>query len=228
MQTFRECFRGLEVDISEGAFTCAAPLTFADLVLAVGDNQSGVLQKAGANRTVSFAGCHGQVSYAAQLCPADDELPLTASFRIGTALMVLPLQEGSPIAPALIPNIMQTRSMLSVVYATQSDSERRILWARYDRLHWMNIGATTDPNFCDSNSSNVDTRLLFTTSAAMAVFGRTWPSVEQFQCKSRARLTEREGLFLVRNIVFDPLEGAAGSGIVLSVTTDSYLRFAVK
>jgi len=227
MQTYRECSRVLEVDTSEGYFPCSNPLIFADLVLAVGDNTSGmVLQKAGANRTVSFAGGHGQVSYAIQLCPGDDNAVTTMSFRIYTALMVLPLQENSSIAPVVLPNIAQSRSQLSVVFATQSDSERRILWYRFDRLHWVNIVGSADPNDCDSGDNLVDTRGKFITSAAMAIYGRTWPTMEQFRVKARARMTEREGLFLVRNIVVDP--GIAPNNVILDVISDAYLRFAVK
>jgi len=226
MQTYRECSRALEVDMTEGFFPCANPLIFADVVLVVGDQSGMVLEKAGANRTVSFAGGHGQVSYAIQLCPGDDDLPTVMSFRIYTALMVLPLAENSAIAPAVLPNIAQARSQLSVVFNTQSDSERRILWYRFDRLHWTNVGPTTDPGPCDSTDFTVDTRNEFITSAATAVFGRTWPSVEQFRVKARARLTEREGLFLIRNIVVDP--GGTTPTSVIQVSSDAYLRYAVK
>jgi len=229
MQTYRECSRILEVDISEGSWTCANPLIFADVILVVGDQSGMVLEKAGANKTVSFAGGHGQLAYAAQLCPTDDEMPLNASFRVYSALMVLPLAENSAIAPAVLPNIAQSRSQLSVVFNTQSDSERRILWYRFDRLHWTNHAATADPSICDSASSAVDTRLQFISSAAMAMWGRTQGSAaEQFRVKARARMTEREGLYLVRNIVFDPFGNGGSANVILSVTSDAYLRYAVK
>jgi len=227
MQTYRECARILEVDISEGVWTCANPLIFADVVLVVGDQSGMVLEKAGANKTVSFAGGHGQVSYAVQMCPGDDDLPITMSFRIYSALMVLPLAENSAIAPAVLPNIAQSRSQLSIVFNTQSDSERRILWYRFDRLHWTNTGATTDPGPCDADSNLMDdVRVRWITSFATAVYGRTHPAFEQFRVKARARLTEREGLFLVRNIVVDP--GGTTPTSVLQVTSDAYLRYAVK
>jgi len=230
MQTYRECSRILEVDISEGSWTCANPLIFADVVLVVGDQSGMVLEKAGANKTVSFAGGHGQIAYAAQLCPSDDEMPSNASFRIYSALMVLPLAENSAIAPAVLPNIAQSRSQLSVVFNTQSDSERRILWYRFDRLHWTNIDVTADPTECDlSTTEGSITRMQVISSAAMAQWGRTQGSLfEQFRVKARARMTEREGLFLIRNIVFDPFGNGGSANVVLSVTSDAYLRYAVK
>jgi len=229
MQTYRECSRLLEVDIQEGSFPCNNPLIFADVILVVGDQSGMVLEKAGANKTVSFAGGHGQIAYAAQLCPTDDELPSNASFRIFSALMVLPLAENSAIAPAVLPNIAQSRSQLSIIYNTQSDSERRILWYRFDRLHWTNIAATADPSLCDFTDNLVTTRRDMISSVAMGVYGRTLgPLHEQFRVKARARMTEREGLFLVRNIVFDPIPGAPPLNVVMSVTSDAYLRFAVK
>jgi len=189
-----------------------------------------VLEKAGANRMVSFAGGHGQIAYAAQLCPGDDELTSNASFRLYSALMVLPLAENSAIAPAVLPNIAQSRSQLSVVFNTQSDSERRILWYRYDRLHWTNIDVTSDPGPCDfSTTEGSITRMQVISSAAMAQWGRTQgPLHEQFRVKARARMSEREGLFLVRNIVFDPFGGVGSANAVLAVTSDVYLRYAVK
>jgi len=230
MQTFRDCSRDLEIDMTDtGApFTCANPLIFADLVLAVGDNSGMVLEKAGANRAVTFAGGHGQISYAMQLCPGDSQLPTTMSFRVYTALMVLPLQEASGIAPAVLPNIAQSRSQLSIVYATQSDSERRILWYRFDKLHWANEQGTIDGPCegtpCNASDAAVNLRGTFITSVAMANFGRTWPDAEQFRVKARARLTEREGLFLVTNVVpSDPCGGG-----ILALFRDAYLRYAVK
>jgi len=231
MQTYRECSRTLEVDTSEGYFPCSNPLIFADLVLAVGDNTSGmVLQKAGANRTVSFAGGHGQIAYGIQFCPGDTQLPTNMSFRIYTALMVLPLQEASAIAPAVLPNISGSRSQLSVVFATQSDSERRILWYRFDRLHWTNVDPTTDgpcegDPCVNSTDRAYDTRRDGISVAAAAQWGRTQGSLaEQFRVKARARLTEREGLFLVTNIV--PTEACGGG--TLAIFRDAYLRYAVK
>jgi len=229
MQTFRDCSRDLEVAMVQGVpFSCANPLIFADLVLAVGDNSGMVLEKAGANRTVTFAGGHGQISYAMQLCPGDTQLPTTMSFRVYSALMVLSLQEASGIAPAVLPNIAQSRSQLSIVYATQSDSERRILWYRFDRLHWTNTSPTTDGP-CEGSPCNVadvtvDSRNTFITSVAMANFGRTWPDAEQFKVKARARLTEREGLFLITNVVTSEFCG----GGTLALFRDAYLRYAVK
>jgi len=229
MQTYRECGRDLEVAMVQGQFfTCANPLIFADTVLVVGDQSGMVLEKAGANRTVSFAGGHGQISYAMQICPGDTQLPLTIAFRIYTALMVLPLAENSGIAPAVLPNIAQSRSQLSVVYDTQSDSERRILWYRFDKLHWTNPQGTIDGpcegSPCMSDNALYDFRLGGITVAATALYGRTWPSFEQFRVKARCRLTEREGLFLVTNIVHTD---ACGGG-VLAIFRDAYLRYAVK
>lgn len=229
MQTFRDCARDLEVAmVQDQEFTCNNPLIFADLVLAVGDNSGMVLEKAGANRAVTFAGGHGQISYAIQLCPGDTQLPTTMAFRIHTALMVLPLQEASGIAPAVLPNIAQSRSQLSIVYGTQSDTERRILWYRYDKLHWANTSPTTDGpcegSPCNADTVAVDNRNSFITSAAMAVYGRTWPSFEAFRVKARARLTEREGLFLITNIT----HGESCGGGTLAIFRDAYLRYAVK
>jgi len=227
MQTYRECGRGLEVDMTSGSPTCALPLIFADVVLVVGDQSGMVLEKAGANRTVSFAGGHGQIAYAMQFCPADDELPSNLSFRIYTALMVLPLAETSGIAPAVLPNIAQSRSQLSVVYDTQSDSERRILWYRFDRLHWTNIVATSSPGPCDVDPDALVSRFNLIASGAMAQWGRTQGSLnEQFRVKARARMTEREGLFLVTNITVSPELDDVGA--VLQITRDAYLRYAVK
>jgi len=229
MQTYRECARDLEVAmVQDQEFTCNNPLIFADLVLAVGDNSGMVLEKAGTNRAVTFAGGHGQISYAMQLCPGDTQLPTTMAFRIHTALMVLPLQEASAIAPAVLPNIAASRSQLSVVYATQSDSERRILWYRFDKLHWTNTSPTTDGP-CEGSScmlpdTAVDNRFAMITSMATAVYGRTWPSFESFRVKARARLTEREGLFLVTNIS----HGESCGGGTLAIFRDAYLRYAVK
>jgi len=228
MQTFRECGRQLVVDFTQGTFPCSSPLIFADLVLAVGDTASGVLQKAGANRTVSFAGAHGQLEYSAQVCPGSDQMPANAIFRVYSALMVLPLAENSSVAPAVLPNIAASRSQLSVIFATQSDSERRILWYRLDRLHWTNMDATQDPGFCDFSDNLVDTRYRMIVSNAMAFYGRTWPSASQFRVKARARMTEREGLFLVRNIVCDPFGSPFGINAVFGLSSDAYLRFAVK
>jgi len=230
MQTFRECSRDLEIAMVQGQeFTCNNPLIFADVVLVVGDQSGMVLEKAGANRFVTFAGGHGQIAYAIQLCPGDTELPLTMSFRIYTALMVLPLAENSAIAPAVLPNIAASRSQLSVVFATQSDSERRILWYRFDRLHWTNVDPTLDGpcegDPCASPDRAVDIRKTFITSSAMAHYGRTAGSwAEQFRVKARARLTEREGLFLITNIV--PSEACGGG--TLACFRDAYLRYAVK
>jgi len=211
-------------------FTCANPLIFADVVLVVGDMSGMVLEKAGANRTVSFAGGHGQLAYAMQFCPGDTQLPTNMSFRIYSALMVLPLAENSGIAPAVLPNIAQSRSQLSVVYDTQSDSERRILWYRFDRLHWTNIAGTTDGP-CEGSdcmtaiTDGTPARFVMISTAAASHWGRTQgPLHEQFRVKARARLTEREGLFLVTNIV--PSEACGGG--VLAVFRDAYLRYAVK
>jgi len=231
MQTFRECSRDLEVVLDPGVpFSCNNPLIFADVVLVVGDMSGMVLEKAGANRHVTFAGGHGQIAYAIQFCPGDTQLPLNMSFRLYTALMVLPLQETSAVAPAVLPNISASRSQLSVVFATQSDSERRILWYRFDRLHWTNVDPTTDgpcegDPCVNSTDRAYDTRRDGISVAAAAQWGRTQGSLaEQFRVKARARLTEREGLFLVTNIV--PTEACGGG--TLAIFRDAYLRYAVK
>jgi len=226
MQTYRECMRGFELNFAnEGPFTCSQPLIFADLVLAVGDNQLGVLQKAGASRIVTFAGCHGDLKYGVQICPGETLQGAFGTWRVYSALMVLPLAENSLIAPAVLPNIANSRSMLSVVTATQSDSERRILWYRMDKLTWLNVqdGAGASQG-CGFSGTGVTERLDFSMSVAAAIYGRTLPSIEAFRVKARARLTERDGLFLVRNVVAD-METTDG---VFLLESDCYLRFAVK
>lgn len=227
MQTFRECQRGIEFNFeNDGPFTCDNPLITADLVLAVGENGLGVLQKAGANRTVTFAGAHGQIGYSVQLCPGETSQGLFGTWVVNSALMVLPLQENNSFTPAVLPNLCRSRSMLSVVYNTQSDSERRILWYRQDRLFWTNVvtpgGASTG---CTAIDPLVETRLEMIGAVATAIDGRTRPEIEAFRVKARARLTEREGLFLIRSMLVDMDQPNVG---VFALTCNSYLRFAVK
>lgn len=228
MQTMRECARIMEINFEDGPFTCANPLAFADVVLVIGDNSGGVLQKAGANRTVSFAGGHGRLQLGAQACPGDNQLPMNIIFRVYSALMVLPLAETSFTAPVTIPNIAQSRSMLSNVIATQSDTERRILWYRMDRLHWMNVDGSNPVGLCDNSTNSVDTRNSMLATVAAAVHGRTFDGAADFRVKARCRLTEREGLFFVQNVVTDPNNVIGTPTAVLSYTRDLYLRFAVK
>jgi len=63
----------------------------------------------------------------------------------------------------------------------------------------------------------------------MAQWGRTQGSLfEQFRVKARARLTEREGLFLVTNVAISPDLSPFNIDANLSIFRDSYLRYAVK
>jgi len=218
MQTFRECRRALAVPFLEGPFDCATPLAFADVVLTCEtDVSAGQQQVSGAARSVMFKGCHGQLDYSVQVFPGDVLLPCLDVFTMHSALMVIPLAEGTKNVPAYIPNIAISRNQLSVNANTQMDTEDRILWYRMDHLWWRN------PDF--DNCGNADAALTqdisFLVSHTMGNTFKQNPS--QFQVRARARIDERHGLFLIRNLV-------CGINVVnafLQMSTWSYMRMAV-
>jgi len=220
MQTFRECRRGLTLPLADpGAYNCAEPLAFADLVLSCETELSASQQQvSGAARAVLFAGCHGQLEYAAQVFPGDTALPCRDVFTMHSALVVLPLAEGAKSVPAYIPNIAISRSQLSVNSNTQMDTDERMLWYRFDNMWWLN----PDPDACDNGDQPPFTQdIVLQTLHLTANTFKQNPT--QFQVKARARIDERHGLFLVRNFV-------CGIGVVnanLVMSTWSYLRLAV-
>jgi len=217
MQTFRECRRGFTIPFGSGPFTCAEPLAFADPVLLMRAG-AGLDQAPGLQRAVMFGGLHGQLEYTMQLVPGDDELPCFDVYTVHTALMVLPLTEGSEVVPAYIPNIAESRSQLSVIVGTQSDSDDRYLYYRMDNFWWTN----TEPDACGNTDAAQTLDISILQNTLMANSFRQ--SNTMFQVKSRARIDERHGLFLVRNVV-------TGTGVVdavLALVAWSNFRFAVR
>jgi len=154
---------------------------------------------------VTFGGGHLQVRYNTALYD-DTLMPCGFALKVITALVVLPLLEDD-LTPAYLPNLAIARSQLSVVPATQSDTDENLLFWEDDQLDLLNlacqsevcVGDTTDcltRKGCIASSSDVTTGMLVTST--LVQFGRM---NMRRRIRTKRRLREREALFLITEYI---------------------------
>jgi len=227
MQTFQDCNRGF---LLQGEATCAVPLLFADYVCGMERASGTVIQAAGAGRALRFGGGHRFHRYGVDASSGQHAgQPCLITFGIVTALVILPLFEGSEITPAYIPNLLNARSQLSVVTGSQSDTMDRVLWRTYNRVVLLNAQGTAAGSAwpCTTGASTDQWELLFT-SAVAALNANTERDPDRMgTVKARARLDEKHALYLTTQIEW-------GSGVNINTEApvtlfrEFYLRFAVR
>jgi len=191
----------------------------ADFVCGMERSSGTVIQVAGAGRTLRFGGGHVQARASLDINSGQstDNPVFIAGIGIIQALIILPLAENSEVAPAYLPNIMQTRSQLSVVTATQSDTMDRVLWRHYFRLSFVN-----GPQICASTDCTERKIYQFLIGAKNAESGHD--PFREARIRARATLDEKHALFWIRNIEW----GGADFGTGFNLFFDNYLRFAVR
>jgi len=230
MQTFRDCERSLPLDV-ETLWSCATPQIFADYLCGIGPSTSPQM-KSGAARSITFGGGHLRFRYNASV-QSHTNMPCRLAVKVITALVVLPLLEND-LTPAYLPTLAVARSQLSVVPATESDTDENILYWHDEQLDLINVscfGGPPDGNidcavgFCCGSGSGCDSALslygAFVTAALP--FGRF--AVDHV-VKARRRIREREALFLVTqyvtNAAFD------GADHPWEIRRNAYMRYAVR
>jgi len=226
MQTYRDCERTLNYEV-DFAWTCNNPQIFADLVCGpVASTDSPMVQ--GAGRGMMYGGGHLAIRYNSAVL-ASSEAPCLHSIKVISALVVLPLLEDD-LTPAYLPNLAIARSQLSVVHATQSDTDENILWVWDEQLDLINIncntggGVTPCPFFDLSCKFETDTPLSAWIAGGFTQFGRMR---RDETLRARRRLREREAIFLLTEIV----NGAAqttGDVINWPIRRNVYFRYAVR
>jgi len=218
MQTFRDCERELDALINPNeAGTCNAPQTFADYLCGIGPSTSPQMA-AGASRAILFGGGHLRVRYNAAVLN-DSNMPCGAAVKVITAIAKLPLLENS-LTPAYLPNLAVARSQLSVVPATESDTDEDILFWRDEQLDLFNV---TCLGFDDVDCTLTDC-MQNVLGTATALWGRA-----QFEqhVKVKRRIREREALFLMTQYVargFPPVQVNSPWPIF----RNAYFRYAVR
>lgn len=201
MQTFRECERTLPHTFADN-WTCNNPLIYADYVCGIGPSTSQNQMKPGAARFLTFGGGHLQIRYNAAVYSHAD-MPCPFSVKVVSALLVLPLLEDD-VTPAYLPNLAISRSQLSVVPATQSDTDENILWIEDTQLDLMNLSCNSNfpensvcvwnvPQCSDPGLPAGDV-----VGTSGALYGR-WEARRRIRTKRR--LKEREALFLLTEYV---------------------------
>jgi len=243
MQTFRDCERNLPVAFQvESETTCAAPQTFADYLCGIGPSTAPQM-KSGASRAIVFGGAHLRFRLDAALVN-DRGAPCTNSVKWIAAIVKLPLLEDE-VTPAYLPNLAIARSQLSVVPATESDTDEDILWWRDGQLDLLNAACQADgdahlcaqglpadggsDSCCSPAGETTVTQSIrcwlhsFTLAHAAALYGRM-----EFDTVIRAkrRIREREALFLVQHYV--NLNPNMEADFNWPVRRNVYIRYAVR
>jgi len=226
MQTFRDCERDLSLDI-ETLWSCQTPQIFADYLCGIGPSTSPQM-KNGAARSITFGGGHLRFRYNAAILNHSN-MPCNLSVKVVTALIVLPLLEND-LTPAYLPSLAVARSQLSVVPATESDTDENILYWHDEQLDLQNVscfGGPPDGNMdctpgCMPSASDIPF-IWFIAGNAAAMYGRM--SVDM-HVKAKRRLREREALFLVTQYVTNAAFDGANS--VWPIRRNVYFRYAVR
>lgn len=243
MQTFRECERQLNIDFDPNS-TCAAPQTYADYLCGIGPSGGSTQMKPGASRSIVFGGAHLRYRLDAALVNNRDS-PCSLSVKWVAAIVKLPLLEDE-LTPAYLPNLAISRSQLSVVPATQSDTDEDILWWRDGQMDLVNAACcgfdgtiacpsgfyadsgNCDPTCCDpslNQSARVACNML---AEVLAVAGALYGRMEyDTVVRAKRRIREREALFLIHHWVSGTL-GAIPNQPLWLVRRNAYLRYAVR
>jgi len=207
MQTFRDCERQLEMDVSSGTnHPCSNPHIFADLLCGPISSTDSPMT-AGATRALMYGGGHLQYTYNVAIINSD-EMPCDFEAKVITAVVVLPLLEDD-LTPAYLPNLAIARSQLSVVHSTQGDTDENILYWNSKQLYFGNIsclGSAEAP--CEDSPSNCapagcdlsNCRFVFIRAFSNALHGRHEVTT---RIKVKRRLKEREALFLLTEFVHE-------------------------
>jgi len=226
MQTFRDCERSLALDVQTN-WSCAAPQIFADYLCGIGPSTSPQM-KAGAARFITFGGGHLRFRYNAAVL-SNSDMPCRIAVKVITALAVLPLLEND-LTPAYLPTLAVARSQLSVVPATESDTDENIVYWHDNQLDLVNVSclgtAETDcsSGFCTDTAAGPDAPLYPAFINAILPFGRF--EVDH-QVKARRRIKEREALFLLTQYVTNFAEPGADPG-TWEIRRNVYMRYAVR
>lgn len=227
MQTFRDCERDLELDV-ETLASCSNPQIFADYVCGIGPSTA-PQTKSGASRTVTFGGGHLRVRYNAAVLNHSN-MPCNIAVKVITALVVLPLLEDDR-TPAYLPNLAIARSQLSVVPATESDTDENVVWWHDEQLDLQNVscfGGPPDGNIqcfpgCEDSANGGGPFAFHLFGNAAALYGRF---EVDYHVKAKRRLREREALFLlteyVTNVAFD------GANSTWPIHRNAYFRYAIR
>lgn len=222
MQTWSECSR--QFTFAGTGVDCNTPVRFADYLCGQTREPGTVQQTAGAGRTLSFGGCFFSCRYAVDVFSGQstDNPRCLTSFGIVTALCVLPLADGSDLAPAYIPNLLVSRSQISAVIATQSDQYEQVLWRHYDRVTHLNEQGFAVGVFpCLSSTPLADS---FLGNVAGRAATTELNPFREARIKVKRRMDERHALFVVRNFEWGGLALAAP----INIFADMYCRFAVR
>jgi len=225
MQTFRDCERALGYDVVLDS-TCANPQTVADLVCGpIASTASPMV--AGATSGLMYGGGHLQVRYNTAIL-ATNEGPCSHSIKVVTALVVLPLLEDD-LTPAYLPNLAIARSQLSVVHATQGDTDEDILWIWDEQLDLVNVscnteGGDTNCPFDGSSCTSGDETKSWFLLPAIGMFAR---ARRDETLRSRRRLRERQAIFLLTSFVNGGPQ-LTGNISVWPIRRNVYFRYAVR
>jgi len=229
MQTFRDCDRSMDLAIDQLVPSCSAPQIFADYLCGIGPSTSPQM-KPGASRTLTYGGGHLHVEYhVAQV--SGQNFPCSFAFQVVTAIVKLPLLEDD-LTPAYLPNVMVSRSQLSVVPSTESDTDEDVLYWTSDQLFALNIDCSVGGNNCarvivgtgcSNSGDNIGANALaFIEYGTTVLHGR---SVFDHQVKTKRRLKEREALFLLTEYRWGTV-GSADNAWPVRRTV--YHRYAVR
>lgn len=241
MQEFRECNRIINIDTSDIA-TCENPFILADLIASPGSNQTGVLQSAGAGNGVMWGGFRGQIQYFINLTLEFDSVEAAICnlpIFLMTALVRLPIDPAQPFLPTYLPNLIQSHSQLSNTFATQSDNVESILWRRFEQLQFSTFQfCSTDETTCWPARTDTQAQLCGTTrpadgdawisalGTALGNYGRT-QNYGWCRGRTKRRLDERTGIFLVRNIHYGS-PGGIEDGPIVTLRSEAWLSFALR
>jgi len=243
MQEYRECERLLLVDAGQ-APNCNTPVSFADLLLSNGTMAGGVLQSAGAGSGVLWGGSRGQIQYSTRVDFVFSEPPSTSSqpcnlgINMMTAIVKLPLAEDR-LTPLYIPNLIQAKSQLSVVTATQSDTVESVLWRRQEHLRWAKfelcagddttcwpIRSDSGGSVCGAVRPGDGDAWLHAVASSVGMYGRT-QGLGSFRARVKRRLNEREGIFLIRNFSLGFPQPADPPFLVV-LQSNAWIQFACR
>lgn len=225
MQTFRDCERQVDLDV-ETLWTCAEPQIFADYVCGIGPSTSPQM-KSGAARFITFGGGHLRVRYNTAVLQHSN-MPCNLDIKVVTALVVLPLLEDD-LTPAYLPTLAVARAQLSIVPATESDTDENVVWWHDDQLWMQNIacfGGPPDGNipcFPGCNTSTDSPFAFFLFGSAAALHGRM---AVDMHVKAKRRLREREALFLLTQYVTN--QAFDGAQSTWPIRRNVYFRYAVR
>lgn len=227
MQTFRDCERQLDVDYTNQGSTCAAPQIFADYLCGVGPHASPQMVQ-GASPAMIFGGAYLHLRYDAAVLAINSNMPCSHPISVTSAIVKLPLLQDM-VTPAYLPNLIIARSQLSVVDATESDTDEDILWWDSRQLDLTNLACTIDGAACQEFAAPVcNTCGCFNLSADLvgatgALYGRT-PDIT-IRLKSRRRLKEREALFFLTTFNNGGLNDFVQNW---PIRRNLYIRYAVR